>query len=73
MFSLEVKRSSIETILKGLQSGKAVGPDGIPNEFLKYGGDIMMSSLADLFIAVTDLETIPLDWQRGTILITIEV
>jgi hypothetical protein len=54
-------------ILKELQSGKAVGPDGIPNEFLKYGGDIMMSSLAVLLIAVTDLETIPLDWQKGII------
>jgi hypothetical protein len=53
--------------LKELQSGKAVGPDGIPNEFLKYGGDIMMSSLADLIIAVTDLEIIPLDWQKGII------
>ena len=29
--------------------------------------NIMLSSLADLFIAVTDLETIPLDWQRGII------
>ena len=65
--SLEVKRPSIEKILKELQSGKVVGPYGIPNEFLKYGGDIMISSLADLFIAVTDLETIPLDWQRGII------
>ena len=27
----------------------------------------MISSLANLFIAVTDLETIPLDWQRGII------
>jgi hypothetical protein len=34
---------------------------------MKYGGDIMMSSLADLFIAVTDLETIPLAWQKGII------
>jgi len=56
MFSLEVKRLSIEKILKELQSGKVVRPDGIPNEFLKYGGDIMISSLADLFITVTDLE-----------------
>jgi hypothetical protein len=51
--------------LKKLQSEKAVGPDGIPNKFLKYGGDIMLSSLADLLITVTDLETIPLDWRRG--------
>ena len=67
MFSLEMKKPSIEKILKELQWGKAVGPDGMPNELLKYGGDIMMSSLADLFIAVTDLETIPLAWQKGII------
>jgi hypothetical protein len=67
MFSLEMKRTSIEKILKELQSGKAVGPDDMPNELLKYGGDIIMSSLADLLIAVTDLETIPLDWQKGII------
>ena len=53
--------------MKELQSGKAVGSDGISNEFLKYGGDIMMSSLADFIIAVTDLEAIPLDWQKGII------
>ena len=53
--------------MKELQSGKVVGPDGLPNKFLKYGDDIMMSSLADLIIAVTDLEIIPLDWQKGII------
>jgi hypothetical protein len=50
MFSLEVKRPYIEKILKKLQSEKAVGPDGIPNKFLKYGGDVMLSSLADLAV-----------------------
>ena len=45
MFSLEVKRPHIEKILKKVQSEKAVGPDGIPNEFLKYGGDIMANAL----------------------------
>jgi len=68
MLSLEMKRPSIKNVLKELQSGKAVGPDGMPNELLKYGGDIMLSSLAVLFIAIPDLETIPLDWQKGIIL-----
>ena len=62
-----MKRPSIENILQELQSGKAVEPDGMPNELLKYGGDIMLSSLAVLFIAVTDIETIPLVWQKGII------
>ena len=53
--------------MKELQSGKVVEPDDMPHELLKYGGDIIISSLVNLFIAVPDLETIPLDWQRGII------
>ena len=60
-----MKRPSIENILRELQSGKAVGPDGMPNELLRYGGDILLSSLAVLFIAVTDLATIPLNYSRS--------
>jgi hypothetical protein len=36
--------------LKNLANGKAVGDDGIPNEFLKNGGEAMLNSLVDLFI-----------------------
>jgi hypothetical protein len=49
MFSLRFSRSSIETSLKNLANGKAVGDDGIPNEFLKNGGEAMLNSLVDLF------------------------
>jgi hypothetical protein len=36
-------------LLNNLKIGKAPGIDNIPNEFLKYGGDIMIKSLSDLF------------------------
>jgi hypothetical protein len=47
------------------QSGKAVGLDGIPNEFLKFGGDVMITSFTNLFITVSDLEQTSSDWQKG--------
>jgi hypothetical protein len=40
---------SITKALNNLKIGKAPGIDDIPNEFLKYGGDIMIKSLSDLF------------------------
>ena len=67
MFSLNVSLKTIEKALSGLKSGKAVGLDGVPNEFLKFGGNVMVKSLTDLFVAVNDLETIPHDWQKGII------
>ena len=44
-----------------------MGYDEIPNEFLKYGGKAMLSSLIDLFTAISDFEQIPSDWQNGVI------
>ena len=67
MFSLRFSRSSIETSLKNLANGKAVGDDGIPNEFLKNGGEAMLNSLVDLFTVVSDLEIIPSEWKNGII------
>jgi hypothetical protein len=50
-----------------LKSGKAPGVDDIPNDFLKYGGDSMTSSLTELFTAISDIEPIPDDWQTGIV------
>jgi hypothetical protein len=52
-----------------LKSGKAAGLGGIPNEFLKFGGDIMITSLTNLFITISDLEQTPSDWQKGIIIL----
>ena len=59
MFSLNVNNNNIKSILNGIKTGKAVGLDGVPNEFLKFGGDTIIHSLYDLFVAVSDLEIIP--------------
>ncbi len=65
--SVVFTRDSISETLKSLKSGKASGVDEIPNEFLKYGGDIMIKSLTDLFTAIADIEVIPDDWHKGII------
>jgi hypothetical protein len=42
--------------------GKAVGPDSIKNEFLRWGGDSMEKALHMLFQYVWNAECVPGDW-----------
>ena len=67
MFSMVFTKESITKALNNLKIGKAPGIDDIPNEFLKYGGDIMIKSLSDLFTCISDFEMIPDDWCKGII------
>ena len=43
----------ISVTLKSLKSGKALGVDAIPNDFLKCGGDSMVRSLTELFTGIS--------------------
>jgi hypothetical protein len=52
-------------IVNEVKAGKACGIDEIPNEFLKFGGQTLITSLIDLFTLISDLETVPGDWQIG--------
>ena len=61
------KPKNIKSVLENLRSGKACGIDEIPNEFLKYGENILLNSLLDLFTKITDLEKLPEDWHKGII------
>ena len=67
-FFLNIQADIVQRALVSLKSGKLVGLDGIPNEFLKFGGDIMITSLTNLFITISDLEQTPSDWQKGIII-----
>lgn len=67
METLSFSRDEIKNVLRSLKDGKASGVDGVPYEFLKYGGDVMVRSLSDLFTVVSDLECIPREWQKGLI------
>ena len=65
--SLNIHWENIKSVLESLRSGKACGIDEIPNEFLKYVGNILLNSLLDLFTKITDFEKIPEDWPKGII------
>ena len=67
MLTLKITKESISEILLDLKSGKAMGYDEFPNEFPRYGGKAMLSSLVDLFTAISDFEQIPSDRQNGII------
>jgi hypothetical protein len=40
---------TVQAAIKKMKGGKAAGPDGIPNEFIKAGGTPLAISLTDLF------------------------
>ena len=60
-------KESISNTLMKLKSNKAPGIDEITNDFLKFGGDIMIRSLVDILTAISDIEVIPDDWHSGII------
>ena len=43
---------------------KAVGPDGIPNEFYKEGGEKIEEGLLDLFGSIDEEEEVPIEWNK---------
>ena len=43
---------------------KAVGPDGIPNEMYKEGGEKIEERLLDLFGSIDEEEEVPIEWNE---------
>ena len=43
---------------------KAVGPDEIPNEFFKEGGEKIEEGLLDLFESIDEEEEVPIEWNK---------
>ena len=48
-----------------MKNNKAVGPDGIPNEFLKAGGDVLNNAITQLYNKIHEKETTPKSWDLG--------
>jgi hypothetical protein len=64
---VKFSKEQIGKIVNRLHSGKSSGIDEIPNEFLKFGSELLVNSLVDLFTIISDLETIPDEWGKGII------
>ena len=53
--------------VRHLPNGKAVGPDGLPAEVIKAGGDVFGIKLFDVVTRIVDSEVFPVQWKGGRI------
>ena len=60
----EITKGEIHSYLKKLKNMKAVGPDGLPNEFYKEGGEKIQNGLYSLFKAVEEEKEVPIEWNE---------
>ena len=67
MSCLKESKAEIRSQIQKLKNGKSSGIDDIPNEFLKYGGEYITSTLCELFQYFSDLEALPDEWRQGLI------
>ena len=51
--------NSLKTILNSLKDGKSCGFDNIPNEILKYGGDLLLKYLSALYNKILEEGVVP--------------
>ena len=67
---LDTPPTSAETVaaIKQLQTGKAPGPDGIPAEVFKAGGEILITHLTRLFQVFWANDQLPQDFRDANII-----
>ena len=64
----DVSREEVEKALHGMKNGKAAGPDGIPAELLKYGGQAMVDVMHKLVQQIWDKDEIPEEWGKAAVI-----
>ena len=63
LLAKEITTEEIRRAVKQTKRGKAVGEDGIPNEFLKEGGEVVVGKTEYLFNALREEEYVPKVWR----------
>ena len=62
-----IDRDEVVAALGKLKRGKACGVDGVVNEILLFGGEVMVDTVWRLCQVMFSCEKIPLEWSRGII------
>ena len=57
--------NEVRAVLKALKNNKAPGPDNVPAELLKHGGEEMVKALHEMIADVWETEAIPKTWEEG--------
>ena len=61
-------RQEVQSAIAGLKNNKAVGPDSLPAEVLKYGGEAVLECLCRMFHAVWNTGCTPQQWKDADII-----
>jgi len=59
-------REEVQTAIEALKDSTAAGPDEIPSELLKLGGDSLTSALHRIIVKVWQTGKWPEDWTQST-------
>jgi exonuclease III len=65
----EFSMEEVKFFLEKLSNGRATGGDGIPPEFLKYGGDGMVSALHKMFNWILEVGHTPEQWGKALVVL----
>ena len=57
----------LSKVVRKLRLNKAVGPDGIPAEILRVGGEAFIAKLQDLLRWIWEKAYVPIAWRGGRI------
>ena len=61
-------RQEVQNAIAGLKNNKAVGPDGLPTEVLKYGGEAVLECLCWMFHVVWNTGCTPQQWKVADVI-----
>ena len=59
-----ISREEVEKCVKRQKNGKAAGPDGLPYEMYKNGGEVVIDRMTELFNQVWEEERVPRMWNE---------
>ena len=62
-----ISKAELNQSLVKLKGGKAPGPDGIPNQYLKTANNSLKLMLLSLFNEILKTQKVPLNWSEGKI------
>jgi len=60
-------REEIQKYVSKLKSGKAMGPDGLPNEFFREGGPNLVNLMYVLFRKIFEVDRAPGNWNESRV------
>lgn len=63
-----ISKEEVKNAINQLPLNKSCGPDDIPNEFLKFGGEKLHDAIHSLFTSIFSLEIPPSQWSLSNLI-----